>query len=72
MPVTASAMPSLSGQRLRQTAATIPAPRPNTTAQLMLAIVNQNVGIKRLAISSDTGRRDTIEIPKSPCRTLPI
>jgi hypothetical protein len=31
----------------------------------MLASVNQNVGMKRLAISLLTGRREAIEVPKS-------
>ena len=45
---------------------------PKITAQLMLARVSHNVGIKRLAISLLTGRRDAIEVPKSPCNTLVI
>ena len=72
MPVTASAMPIRSGQRLRHTAATIPAAIPKMTAQPILAIVSQKVGIKRLAISLLTGRREAIEVPKSPCKMLLI
>ena len=40
------------------------------TAHAMLAMVSHSDGIKRLAISSETGRRETIEVPKSPCNTL--
>ncbi|CSP96144.1 Uncharacterised protein [Shigella sonnei] len=61
-----------SGQRLRQTAAIIPAAIPNITAQTILVMVSHSVGIKRLAISSATGRRDTIDRPKSPCTALLI
>ena len=70
MPLTASAIPRRSGQRLRHTAAAIPAAIPNSTAQLMLASVSHSVGIKRLAISLETGRREAMEMPKSPRSTL--
>ena len=70
IPVTANVMLNLSGQRLRHTAAMIPAVIPNNTAHAILAIVSHSDGIKRLAISSETGRRETIDVPKSPCNTL--
>ncbi len=69
MPVTASVIPNRSGQRLRHTAAAMPIAMPNRTAHIILVIVSHSVGKKRLAISSETGRRETIDVPKSPCKT---
>ncbi len=66
MPDTASVMPRRSGQRLRQTADTMPTPMPKTTDQAIAHTVSQNVGAKRSAISVATGRLVRIDLPKSP------
>ena len=57
-------MPSRSGQRLRQTAEITPMTMPNVTDQTMLASVSHNVGMKRSAISVDTGRLVRSEVPE--------
>lgn len=67
MPDTASVMPRRSGQRLRQTAETMPMIMPKATDQTMLAIVSHSVGMKRSAISVETGRLVRSEVPRSPC-----
>ena len=69
MPETANAMPSRSGQRLRQTAETTPIVMPNTTDQDIAATVSQNVGMNRSPISTLTGRLVRSDRPKSPCTT---
>ena len=40
---------------------------PNATDQTMLAMVSHSVGMKRSAISVDTGRLVRSEVPRSPC-----
>jgi len=67
MPDTASVMPRRSGQRLRQTADTIPMIMPKVTDHAMLAIVSHRVGMKRSEISVETGRLVRSEVPRSPC-----
>ncbi|MNR13483.1 hypothetical protein D3C85_1298910 [compost metagenome] len=67
MPDTASVMPRRSGQRLRHTADTIPMIMPKETDQTMLASVSHRVGMKRSAISVETGRLVRSEVPRSPC-----
>lgn len=44
MPVTASVIPTRSGQRLRHTAAAMPIAMPNSTAHIILVIVSHSVG----------------------------
>ncbi|QUJ05477.1 hypothetical protein KCP69_20240 [Salmonella enterica subsp. enterica] len=65
MPVTASVIPNRSGQRLRHTAVAMPIAMPNRTAHIILVIVSHSVG-KSGWRSSETGRRETIDVPKSP------
>ncbi len=43
---------------------------PSITAQAMLVSVSSSVGMKRSAISVDTGRRVRMLVPKSPCSML--
>ncbi|CFP62407.1 Uncharacterised protein [Bordetella pertussis] len=56
---------------MRQTAETTPMAMPNTTDQIMLASVSHNVGMKRSAISVDTGRLVRSDVPRSPCSMWP-
>ena len=67
MPDTASVIPRRSGHLLRYTAEMMPIPMPNTTDQAMLEMVSSRVGMKRSPISTATGRRVRIDVPKSPC-----
>ena len=69
MPETASVMQTRSGQRLRQTAAMMPAARPKTTDQSMLVSVSHIVGPKRSPISTATGRLVESDVPRSPVKT---
>ena len=70
MPETASVIPRRSGARFRQTAEAMPMPIPNTTDHAMLAMVSSRVGMKRSPISTDTGRLERIDVPKSPRSAL--
>src|SRR5690606_4323957 len=70
IPDTASVMPRRSGHRLRNTAEKMPMVMPNSTDQAMLTSVNSSVGMKRSAISVDTGRRVRIDVPRSPWTIL--
>ena len=72
MPDTASVIPSRSGQRLRQTAESVPMSMPIATDHAIATSVSHKVGMKRSPISVLTGRFVRSDRPKSPRRTPPL